>query len=74
MPVSKHRPKHRLRKLARNKMIADQKTSAKNAQRRYIMDLIKQEQQRGVFDDNQTINPLIEGPMIDSPIIEGPLI
>ena len=39
------------------------------------MNLIKEEQEKGLFDNNPTINsPIIDGPMIDSTIIEGPSI
>ena len=77
MPTSKHRAKHKQKVKARNKKIADDKIAMKNAQRKYIMDLIKKEQDRGAFENNPSINPLIEGPQIDSldsPIIEGPQI
>ena len=74
MPKSKHRASHQKKVKARNKKIFDEKTAAKNAQRKYIMDLIKKEQEKGDFDNTQAINPQIEGLQIDSPIIEGPSI
>lgn len=74
MPKSSHRPKHKQKVKARNKRVAEEKIRAKNAQRKYIMDLIKKEQERGAFENTPMINPQIDGPQIDGPIIEGPAI
>jgi hypothetical protein len=41
-------------------------------QRDFIMNLIKQEQEKGMFENMPTINP-VDGPQIDS-TIEGPSI
>ena len=37
------------------------------------MNMIKQEQEKGMFENNPTINPVIDGPAIDT-TIEGPSI
>ena len=37
------------------------------------MNLIKQEQEKGLFDNTSNINS-IDGPIIDGPVIEGPTI
>lgn len=74
MAVSRHRKGHKEKVKARNKMIADEKIRVKNAQRKYIMDLIKKEQERGEFENTPSLNTQIEGPQIDSTIIEGPAI
>jgi uncharacterized protein YjgD (DUF1641 family) len=75
MGVSKHRAKHKTKVKARNKRVTDEKAALKNAQRKYIMDLIKKEQESGAFENNPTINPIVEGPQIDGIPqidIEGP--
>ena len=38
------------------------------------MNLIKQEQEKGMFDNTPSINTSIDGPSIDGPVIEGPSI
>ena len=45
------------------------------------MNLIKQEQEKGMFENNPSLNspivgdgPMIDGPMIDGPMIDGPMI
>jgi hypothetical protein len=40
------------------------------------MNLIKQEQEKGLFDNTKNIDQTetIDGPIIDGPIIEGPAI
>jgi hypothetical protein len=41
------------------------------------MNLIKQEQEKGLFNDTPSLNPngpMIDGPMIDGPMIDGPMI
>ncbi len=37
------------------------------------MNLIKQEQEKGMFENNPSVSPMIEGPAIDT-TIEGPSI
>lgn len=84
MPKSKHRKNHKQKVAARRKRLADDKRRMEKAQREFIMDLIKREQESGAFDNTPSINgpivgdnsmidgPLIEGPTIDGPTIDGP--
>ena len=73
MPKSKHRKNHKQRVQARNNRIAGEKAHAQKQQREFIMNLIKQEQEKGLFDNAPSIGgPSIDGPIIDGPIIDGP--
>ena len=72
---TKHRKDHKKKLAARKDRLAQEKSKAQKFQKEFIMNLIKQEQEKGLFDNNPTINsPIIDGPMIDSTIIEGPSI
>ena len=55
-----------------NKEIKQQKEKTQKMQRDFIMNLIKQEQEKGMFENMPTINP-VDGPQIDT-TIEGPSI
>lgn len=73
MATSKGKKNHRKRVIARNNRIATEKAHAQKLQREFIMNLIKQEQEKGLFDNTTNIN----GPSIDGsegPVIEGPVI
>ena len=70
MPKSRHRKNHKQKVQARNNRIAGEKTHAQKMQREFIMNLIKQEQEKGLFDNAPSIN----GPSIDGPIIDGPVL
>lgn len=73
MPKSRHRKNHKQKVQARNNRIAGEKAHAQKMQREFIMNLIKQEQEKGLFDNAPSINgPIIDGPIIDGPIIDGP--
>ena len=72
MPKSRLRKGHKSAIAIRNKKNSDQKAMMEKAKRQFIMDLIKKEQERGLYDNNLTIDPLIEGPQIDT--LEGPSI
>ena len=67
MPKSKNRKNHKKKVAARNKRIADNKRSVEKAQREFIMEMIKKEQENGAFDNTPSIN--IDGP-VDAPLIE----
>jgi len=74
---SKHRKNHKEKLEARKRRIAQEKTKNENLQREFIMNLIKQEQEKGLFNDTPSLNidgPMIDGPMIDGPMIDGPMI
>ena len=73
--MGKATKEHRKRVQARNNKIKQQKTKMENMQREFIMNLIKQEQEKGMFENNPSLNgPMIDGPMIDGPMIDGPMI
>lgn len=72
MATTKHRKNHKQKLAARNNKIAEQKTKAQKFQKDFIMDLIKKEQDKGLFDNTPSINN-IDG-ISDGPIIDGPLI
>jgi len=70
---TKHRKNHKQKLAARNARLAQEKAQAQKFQKEFIMNLIKQEQEKGLFDNTQSING-IDGPIIDGPVIEGPSI
>ena len=74
MPKSKHRKNHKQKVEARRKRIADDKRRVEKAQREFIMELIKREQESGAFDNTPSVDGPIVGDnsMIDGPMIEGP--
>ena len=75
---SKHRKNHKQKLQARKNRIAGEKAQAQKMQREFIMNLIKQEQEKGLFQNNPTIDPVtgpvIDGPLVDGPVIDGPSI
>jgi len=71
---TKHRKNHKQKLAARNNRLAQEKAQAQKFQKEFIMNLIKQEQEKGLFENTQSINTSIDGPSIDGPVIEGPSI
>jgi hypothetical protein len=80
---SKHRKNHKQKVEARNKRLAEEKRKREKFQREFIMNLIKQEQEKGLFENTSSLSstdgsiidgPIIDGPIIDGPIIDGPLV
>lgn len=75
MATSKNKKDHKKRVQARNNRIANEKSQAQKFQREFIMNLIKEEQGKGMFENTPSLNsPIIDTSSIDSPIIEGPSI
>lgn len=72
MPKSKHRKNHKQKVQARNNRIANEKSHAQKLQREFIMNLIKQEQDKGMFENIPTLDS--QGPIVDGPIVDGPSI
>jgi len=70
--MGKAAKEHRRKVQARNAKLKQQKAKVEKMQREFIMNLIKQEQEKGMFENNPTITP-IEGPAIDT-TLEGPSI
>ena len=67
---TKHRKDHKKKLAARKERLAQEKTKAQKYQKEFIMNLIKQEQEKGMFDNNSTISSAIK----EATIIEGPAI
>ena len=67
---SKHRKNHKQKVQARKNRLANEKMAAQRKQREFIMNLIKQEQEKGMFENT----PAIDGPVIDGPVIDGPTV
>lgn len=67
---TKHRKDHKKKLAARKNKLAQEKSQAQKYQKEFIMNLIKQEQEKGMFENN----PTIDGPIIDGTIIDGPSI
>ena len=75
MPKSRHRKNHKEKLQARKNRLASEKAHAQKQQREFIMNLIKQEQEKGLFDNTPSINgPILDAPTLDGPVIEGPSI
>jgi hypothetical protein len=73
MSKSKHRKNHKQKVQARNNRIANEKVRAQKVQREFIMNLIKDEQGKGMFENTPSINsPIIDGSIDGS--IDGPTI
>jgi len=72
---SRHRKNHKQKVEARKKRLSEEKRKREKFQRDFIMNLIKQEQQKGLFENSLPVDgPVIDGPIIDGPIIDGPII
>lgn len=75
MPTAKHRKNHKKKAQSFKTKQQDNKRKSEKLQRDFIMKLIEQEKQKGMFDNTQTINsiiPQIDGPQID--LTQGPAI
>ena len=70
---SKHRKNHKQKLAARKNRLANEKSHAQKVQKEFIMNLIKQEHEKGMFENTPNISgPIIDGPLINGPIIDGP--
>ena len=70
---TKHRKNHKQKLAARKNRLANEKVRAQKAQRDFIMNLIKQEQEKVMFENTPSVDgPIIDGPIIDGPVIDGP--
>lgn len=74
MATSKNKKDHKKRVQARNNRISNEKVQAQKTQREFIMNLIKEEQSKGMFENTPNINPIIDNSIIGGPIIDGPSI
>ena len=69
MGNSKHRKDHKKKLQARKNKMQQEKNRMQKMQKDFLMNLIKKEQDKGMFNDNPTIPP-----MVNNPVIEGPSI
>ena len=67
MPKSKSRKDHKSKVATRNAAVKNSANKAQKAQKEFIMNLIKQEQEKGAFDNVQA------GPLMGGPLMGGPL-
>jgi len=76
MAKSKHRKNHKAKVSARNEKINQEKKKIEKLQREFIMNLIKKEQESGLFENTQNIQPVNTESSFDGPTleIEGPSI
>jgi len=75
--MGKAAKEHRRKIQARNNKIKQDKDRAQKFQREFIMNIIKQEQEKGLFENNQDVNKIvspIDAIQTDSTQIEGPSI
>jgi hypothetical protein len=87
MPKAKARKNHKQKVAARNVAVKNESARVQKAQKEFIMNLIKQEQEKGLFDNAQA-GPMMSGPMIgggplsfdgdlltfDGPTFDGPIV
>jgi hypothetical protein len=71
MPKSKARKNHKQKVAARNVAVKNESARVQKAQKEFIMNLIKQEQEKGLFDNAQA-GPMMSGPL-SGPLMGGPL-
>ncbi len=69
MPKSKNRKNHKQKVVARRVMIKNETAKAQKFQREFIENLIKQEQEKGMFNNNPTLDPVMNGPIIEGPTL-----
>ncbi len=71
MGNTKHRKDHKKKVLARKNRMKQEQNRMDKMKREFISNLIKREQEKGMFNENPTIQPV--GPGNDLPVI-GPSI
>lgn len=73
MPKSRHRKNHKKKVAARANRIKNEKRRAEKAQKEFLMNLIKSEQEKGLFDNTDSIKPIDKKEEIGGDL-EGPII
>ena len=72
--MGKAAKEHRKKVQARNLKLKNEQRRRDKFQREFIMNLIKQEQEKGLYDNNPTIDgPTLGGPVLDGPVFDGPV-
>jgi hypothetical protein len=71
MSKSRNRKDHKKKVAARNNRIQQQKSKMEKMKREFINQLIKMENEKGLFDNvpNVDMVDMIDGPVIDGPVI-----
>lgn len=69
MPKSKARKNHKQKVAARRVAVKNESVKAQKFQREFIENLIKQEQEKGMFNNNPTLDTLLNGPIIEGPTL-----
>ena len=69
MPKSKARKNHKQKVAARRVAVKNESVKAQKFQREFIENLIKQEQEKGMFNNNPTLEPLLNGPIVEGPTL-----
>ena len=73
--MGKAAKEHRKRVQARNLKLQHEKRRREKFQQEFIMNLIKQEQEKGLFNNNPEVDgPMLDGPMLDGPMLDGPVL
>ena len=73
--MGKAAKEHRKRVQARNLKLQHEKRRREKFQQEFIMNLIKQEQEKGLFNNNPGVDgPMLDGPMLDGPMMDGPML
>ena len=72
--MGKAAKEHRKKVQARNAKLKQENRKREKFQREFIMNLIKQEQEKGMFENNLNLEggPVLGGPILDGPILDGP--
>lgn len=74
--MGKAAKEHRKKVQARNAKLKQENRKREKFQREFIMNLIKQEQEKGMFENNLNLEggPVLDGPVLDGPILDGPIL
>ena len=72
--MGKAAKEHRKKVQARNAKLKQENRKREKFQREFIMNLIKQEQEKGMFENNLNVEggPVLDGPVLGGPILDGP--
>ena len=73
--MGKAAKEHRKKVQARNLKLQQEKRKREKFQQEFIMNLIKQEQEKGLFNNNPGVDgPMLDGPTMDGPMLDGPVL
>lgn len=72
MPKSKNRKNHKKKVESRNFKLKEEKKKNEKMQKKFLMDLIKKEQEKGKFENTKSVNEEIVQKGLDINSEEGP--